>query len=218
MTGSEVTAETLAAAVDHLRAGGVVAVATETFFGLCADARKASAIETVFALKGREGAKACAVIIPNAPSAYDHWAPLVREIPPLARRLADRFWPGPLTIALPAREDVHPLLRYRGTIAVRVPAASPALELARAFGGPLTATSANLSGSPSALTDDDVRGYFEGRGGLMILGGRAPGGMPSTVVEIGAPSPTDTWQSDSWRVLRAGAVPASVIESAASGA
>jgi L-threonylcarbamoyladenylate synthase len=208
---SEVTAESLASAVDHLRAGGVVAVATETFFGLCADARKASAIESVFELKGREGAKASAVIIPNAPSAYEQWSLLVRDIPPLARRLADRFWPGPLTIALPAREEIHPLLRYRGTIAVRVPAASPALDLARAFGGPLTATSANLAGSPSALTDDDVRGYFEGRGGLMILGGRAPGGMPSTVVEIGATT------SDSWRVLRAGAVPASVIESAASG-
>jgi L-threonylcarbamoyladenylate synthase len=212
VTGSEVTQEVLASAVDHLRAGGVVAIATETFFGLCADARRASAIETVFSLKGRESAKACAVMLPATPSPYDHWTTLVRDVPPLARRLADRFWPGPLTIALPAREDVHPLLRYRGTIAVRVPGASPAADLLKAFGGPLTATSANLSGSPSALTDEDVRGYFGGRGGLLIVGGRAPGGMPSTVVEVGATA------TDGWRVLRAGAVPASVIESAANGA
>ena len=208
-TITSLSAETIEAAVEHLRDGGVVAVATETFFGLCADARRASAIESVFALKGREAAKACAVILPDTPSALEQWAPLVREIPPLARRLAERFWPGPLTISLPARDDVHPLLRFRGTIAVRVPGRSPALELARAFGGPLTATSANMSDAPSALTDEDVHSYFEGRGGLMILGGRAPGGMHSTVIEVTAAA-----GSEGWHIVRQGAVPPSVIEDA----
>jgi L-threonylcarbamoyladenylate synthase len=187
-------------AVEHLQAGGVVAVATETFFSLCADARRPSAVEAVFALKGREEAKAAALLVPDV----ETWAPLVREVPPMASRLAARFWPGPLTIALPSAEAVHPLLRWRGKVAVRVPGPSPALELVRAFGGPLTATSANPSGAPSSLTHEDVRAYFEGRGALLVLEGRATGGMPSTVLEC-----TD---EGSWSIVRPGAVPASVIE------
>ena len=186
-------------AVTHLKSGGVVAVATETFFGLCADARRGSAVDAVFALKGREETKASALLIPD----IETWEPLVTEVPELARRLATRFWPGPLTIALSAHESVLPLLKYRGKVAVRVPGPSIALDLARAFGGPLTATSANPSGSPSSRSADDVRAYFEGRGGLLVLGGIAPGGMPSTVVEV---------VGDSWRMVRPGAVPSSVLE------
>ena len=191
--------EELVKAVAHLKSGGVVAVATETFFGLCADVRRASAVEAVFALKGREETKACALLVPDV----ETWEPLVKEIPPLARRLAARFWPGPLTVALTAHEAVHPLLKYRGKVAVRVPGASIALDLVRAFGGPLTATSANPSGSPSPRSADDVHAYFEGRGPLMILGGEAPGGMPSTVIEV---------DGAAWKMVRPGAVPASVLE------
>jgi len=195
--------EELNRAVEHLRAGGVVAVATETFIALCADARRASAVEAVFALKGREETKASALLIPDIES----WSPLVREVPSVARRLAARFWPGPLTIALPAGEAVHPLLRYRGKVAVRIPGPSRALDLVRAFGGALTATSANPSGAPSSLSDQDVRTYFDGRGGLHVMTGKAPGGMPSTVIEF---------VDDAWNMVRAGAVPASVIDEAAS--
>jgi L-threonylcarbamoyladenylate synthase len=191
--------EELTKAVAHLRGGGVVAVATETFFGLCADARRASAVESVFALKGREETKASALLLPSE----EAWENLVTEVPPLGRRLAARFWPGPLTIALPAREEIHPLLKYRGKVAVRVPGASFALELVRAFGGPLTATSANPSGSPSSRNADDVKSYFAGRAGLYVLGGEAPGGMPSTVIEI---------VDGGWKMVRPGAVPASVLD------
>lgn len=188
-------------AVDHLRAGGVVAIATETFFSLCADARRPSAVEAVFALKEREEPRACAVLVPSS----EAWRPLVREVPNLAARLAEKFWPGPLTIALPASDDAHPNLKWRGKIAARIPGPSPALELVRAFGGPVTATSANPSGAPSSLTDDDVRTYFTGRAGLLVVGGQAQGGMPSTVVEIGDAGA---------RIVRPGAVPASVVEAA----
>lgn len=198
--------EELTKAVAHLRAGGVVAVATETFFGLCADARRASAVEAVFGLKGREETKASALLIPNE----DVWPSLVTDVPPLGRRLAARFWPGPLTIALPAREEVHPLLKYRGKVAVRTPGASPALDLVRAFGGPLTATSANPSGAPSSRTADDVRAYFEGRAGLFVLGGEAPGGMPSTVIEIVVDDAAHP--GGAWKMVRPGAVPASVLD------
>src|SRR5207237_10251634 len=86
--------EELTKAVAHLRAGGVVAVATDTFFGLCADARRASAVEAVFALKGREETKASALLLPSE----ELWDTLVTEVPPLGRRLAARFWAGPLSI------------------------------------------------------------------------------------------------------------------------
>jgi len=192
-------------ALEHLRAGGVVAIATETFYSLCADARRGSAVEAAFALKGREAPSAAAVLLPDE----EAWSALVREVPPLARKLARRFWPGPLTIALPGADDVHALLRYRGYVAARVPGPSPALDLVRAFGGPLTATSANPSGAPSSRSGDDVRGYFEGRSGLLVLDGEAVGGMPSTVVEVGG---------DALRIVRPGAVPASVLDTVASAA
>jgi L-threonylcarbamoyladenylate synthase len=191
-------------AIEHLKSGGVVAVAHETYFTLCADARRASAIDAVFALKEREEPRACAVLLPTA----DAWSCFAREIPPIAQRLATRFWPGPLTIALPASDDAHAALRFRGRIAVRVPGPSPALDLARAFGGPLTATSANPSGAPSSRTDDDVRAYFTGRGSLLVLKGLADGGMPSTVVEIDGPAV---------KIVRAGAVPQSVLDAAIEG-
>ncbi|MBI2394260.1 MAG: threonylcarbamoyl-AMP synthase [Deltaproteobacteria bacterium] len=189
-------------AVEHLQSGGVVAVATETYYTLCADARRPSAVEAVFALKEREETRAAAVLLP----AIDLWAPFVREIPPLAMRLATRFWPGPLTIALPAADGTHASLKWRGKVAVRVPGPSPALELARAFGGALTATSANPSGAPSSRSHEDVRGYFTGRPGLLILEGQAEGGMPSTVVEI---------EGATLRIVRPGAVPQSVLDAAA---
>lgn len=194
-------------AVEHLRAGGVVAIATETFFSLCADAKRGGAVEAAFALKGREAPSAAAVLLPDEES----WSCLVREIPPLARKLARRFWPGPLTIALPGSDDVHPLLRYRGYVAARVPGPSPALDLVRAFGGPLTATSANPSGAPSSRSGDDVRNYFEGRSGLLVLDGDATGGMPSTVIQV------DTGD-EGLRIVRPGAVPASVLDTAAAAA
>lgn len=188
-------------AIEHLKSGGVVAVAHETYFTLCADARRASAIDAVFALKEREEPRACAVLLPSP----EAWSCFAREVPPVAQRLATQFWPGPLTIALPASDDAHAALKFRGRIAVRVPGPSPALELARAFGGPLTATSANPSGAPSSRTDDDVRAYFTGRGSLLVLRGQADGGMPSTVVEVDGPAV---------RIVRAGAVPQSVLDAA----
>lgn len=188
-------------ALEHLRAGGVVAVAHETYFTLCADARRASAVEAVFALKEREEPGPCTVLVPS----IDALAPLVRDVPEVAKRLAARFWPGPLTIKLPAADDAHPSLKINGKIAARVPGPSRALELVRAFGGPLTSTSANPSRSPSSRTDDDVRAYFTGRAGLLVLRGQSDGGMPSTVVDV---------DGGLARIVRAGAVPQSVLDGA----
>jgi L-threonylcarbamoyladenylate synthase len=177
------TEDELQRALRVLTDGGVVAVATETFFGLLADAGRSTAIDGVFRLKGRDAAKGVALLLPDSAS----WASLVTEVPPKARLLADAFWPGPLTVALPARSGIDARLQLDGTIAVRWPGPSDASRLTSAFGAPLTATSANVAGHAPAQTDADVERAFcdaIARGELTVVSGRAPGGAPSTLVRV----------------------------------
>jgi L-threonylcarbamoyladenylate synthase len=177
------TEDELERAVRALSEGGVVAAATETFFGLLADARRADAIDRVFELKGRDAAKGVALLLPGRAA----WGGLVAAIPPLAALLADHFWPGPLTMALAARSELDQRLQSEGTVAVRWPGASDARRVVEAFGAPLTATSANLTGQKPAENAADVQASFGeavARGGLLVLSGSAPGGAPSTVLRI----------------------------------
>ena len=177
------TEQELERALRVLSDGGVVAAATETFFGLLADTRRSAAIDRVFALKGRDAGKGVALLLPHR----EAWASLVTEVPPLAALLADAFWPGPLTMVLPARPGLDARLRLDGTIAVRWPGPSDASRVTAAFGAPLTATSANLAGKPPAEQAIDVELAFAdalARGEILVLSGRAPGGAPSTLVSI----------------------------------
>jgi L-threonylcarbamoyladenylate synthase len=190
------TPDELDLALAVLARGGVVAAATETFFGLLADARREDAITRVFALKGRDAARGIALLLPHR----EAWADLVREIPPHAKRLADEFWPGPLTLALAGGARLDPRLQVDGTIGVRLAGPSDAARIAVAFGAPLTATSANLTGAPPAETDGDVVRPFGdaiARGDLTVIPGRAPGGAPSTLVRI---------EGDCLRVMRWGPI------------
>jgi L-threonylcarbamoyladenylate synthase len=195
-------------ALSALSRGLVVAAATETFFGLLADARQSAAIDRVLLLKGRDAEKGISMLLP----ARDAWGTVARDIPAVAGLLADRFWPGPLTIALPARPEVDRRLTVDGTVAVRWAGDSAAARLALAFGAPLTATSANLAGQPSCATHEDVvRAFAQAPGAedLMIIEGRAPGGSPSTLVEI---------MGDRVRILRPGPVTRSALAAVVPGA
>lgn len=168
--------------VDALRQGLIVAAPTESFFGLLVDASDTRAVDGLIREKGRSE-KGAPILLPDRES----WAELVLEIPPLAERLADAFWPGPLTIALPRSPIIDERLALDGTIAVRLPGPSLAAELARRYGRPLTATSANLSGEPAAITADAVRRSFADAiqsGRLSVEGDVAPGGAPSSVVVV----------------------------------
>ncbi|HEY2406633.1 MAG TPA: L-threonylcarbamoyladenylate synthase [Polyangiaceae bacterium] len=173
-----------AAALAELERGGVVAAATESFFGLLADVSRQSAVERLLSLKPRGSDKGVPVLLADRAS----WAALVRgEIPALAERFADACWPGQLNIALAVGRDVPSGIALDGTIAVRVPGACPAAELVRRFGRPLSATSANLPGAPPRVSDAEVRAEFAdaiARGALHVLPGRSPGGLPSTVVVL----------------------------------
>ena len=171
------------AALAVLEDGGVVAAATETFFGLLADVSRVDAIDRLFELKPRGADKGVPILLPGRTA----WRGLVEELPPLAERLAEAFWPGPLTIALPAASDMDRRLTLDGTVAVRLPGESPAAELARLAGQPLTATSANVPGAPPPKSAAEVRSAFGGAvtdGRLYVLDGLCPGGRASTVVVV----------------------------------
>lgn len=183
-------------AVATLQNGGVVAAATETFFGLLADARREDAIDRVYALKGRAEGKGSALLLPT----IDAWRDLVVEIPELAERLAQAFWPGPLTIALSAKPGLDPRLVVSGKVGVRLPAPSDAARLTTAFGAPVTATSANRSGEPPFTTSEEVEAAFSeeiARKDLVVRKGRAPGGAASTLVVV---------EKDEVRLVREGAI------------
>ena len=167
-----------------LRAGGVVACATETLFGLLADALDPAAVARVCALKGRDPNQPIAVLLPDASALHA----VTDELPPRVLRLAERYWPGPLTLLVRARAGLPAALIKDGKIGVRVPGPSPALSLLQAFGAPLTATSANLSGQPAAITADEVRAAFPA--GLdALVPYPAPGGAASSVIDVTGPVP-----------------------------
>jgi L-threonylcarbamoyladenylate synthase len=180
-----------AAYVAVLRAGGVVACPTETLQGLLADAFSETAVAKVVQLK-RRGPEPIALILPG----WEALTQVAESCPEQAMELGRAHWPGPLTLLVRARAGLPAQLVRDGLVGVRVPGASPALELVRAFAGPLTATSANLSGSPAARTASEVQAYFPS--GLdAAVPGDAPGGLPSTVVDATGPV---------LRVIRVGAI------------
>jgi L-threonylcarbamoyladenylate synthase len=183
--------------VSLLEAGGVIACPTETFVGLLAAALDANAVARVCALKGRSRLQPIGVLVPDVAALVS----VAREIPALAYELAERHWPGPLSLVLRAQPDLPAELCKEGKISARVPGPSPALELVRAFGRPLTATSANLTGQAPACTSAEVRAAFP-QGLAAIVEGVAPGGLASTLLDISAGVPV---------VLRAGAIPLAAL-------
>lgn len=165
-----------------LRAGGVIACPTETLVGLLADARSEAAVAEVCRLKGRAPEQPIGVLIPDLAALDD----LVLDLPTRARELAARYWPGPLTLVLRVQPGLPAALLREGKLAVRVPGPSPALDLVRAFGGPLTATSANRTGEPAASDDRQARAIF-GDELAAIVPGVSPGGEASTIVDASGP-------------------------------
>ena len=169
----------IAEAADVLRRGGIVAYPTDTLYGLAVDPRNDIAVGRLFALKGRDAAGAIALIAADASQA-EH----AGRFGAVERRLAAVFWPGPLTIVVRAGASFSERLAPRGTIGVRVPAHAVARALAAALGECITATSANPSGAAPPTSPDDVQHAFAGGIDLLLDAGPAPGGAPSSVVEV----------------------------------
>ncbi len=168
-------------AVHLLLAGGVVAFPTDTVYGLGAHGFIATGIGDLYALKRREREKAIALLIAR----LDDLAAVAAQVPEMAWRLAEQFWPGPLTLVVPKSPAVLDVLTAGGgTVAVRMPAHETALQLIRALDAPLAATSANLSGEPEAVTAKQVKAVFGSQLRIILDGGRCPGGVASTVVDM----------------------------------
>jgi L-threonylcarbamoyladenylate synthase len=169
----------IAAAVAALRAGQVVGLPTETVYGLAADAANPDAVRRIFAIKGRPSTHPVIVHIAGIDQ-VPRWA---REFPAAARALAERFWPGPLTIVLPRAEAV-PLEVTGGqdTVALRVPSHPLALTVLRAFDGGLAAPSANRYGRISPTTADHVREDLGDDVPIVLDGGPSHVGLESTIV------------------------------------
>jgi len=170
----------LRAAIGLLRAGELVAFPTETVYGLGADARDAQAVARIFAAKGRPAFNPLIVHVADRAAAE-----ALAVFTPEARALADRFWPGPLTLVLPRRAEAGLAAAVSAglpTVALRVPAHPLARRLLEAFGGPLAAPSANPSGAVSPTTAAHVRDGLAGRIAAVLDGGPCPVGLESTIV------------------------------------
>ncbi len=176
-----------------LRAGELVVYPTETFYGIGADAFSASALARLFRVKEREPGRPVGLIAADATMAFS----VAREVPIDARRLADAFWPGPLTIVVPAREDIAPELAGPDGIGVRVSPNPIARALSAGLGRPITATSANLSGEAPASTLDEARAGLGEKVKVYLEGGKLTASAPSTVIAVGG---------HGWRMIRVGAI------------
>lgn len=194
------SAKLIAELRQHLDAGGVAAVPTDTLYGLAANALDAAAVERVFTLKGREAGKPLPLVVRDAAQA----AELAGELPPLFQALTAKFWPGPLTLIVTARPGLpEALTAGQGTIAMRQPALRFLDELLRATGYPLTATSANRSGQPACRTAAEVERQFGSGLDLIVDGGLSPEALASTIVDLTGSVP---------RLRREGAVPRALVE------
>lgn len=182
----------LESALAALRGGRLVAFPTDTVYGLAADLLQTQAVARLYDAKGRDTAKAIAVLV----GGLEQVEQVTTGLTAPAARLAARFWPGALTLVLPKRPGLPENLSPLPTVGVRMPDHPFALALLRAA-GPLAVTSANLSGLASPQTAEEVLAQLEGRIELLLDGGACPGGVPSTVVDCAGAE---------LRILRQGAI------------
>lgn len=194
------------AAAAALRRGGVVAYPTETFYGLGALAADGAAVARLVAAKGRPDGKPLPLLAADLAQVE-----AVATLPALGRRLAAAFWPGPLTLVVPARPGLHPAVTGGGaTVGVRITSSPVAAALARAAGGALVATSANLAGEPPAADAAALDPALVARLDAVLDAGPSPGGLASTVVALEGEG-----AGARLRLLRRGPVPPEAVAAAA---
>ena len=196
---TRIITDDIPAASDVILGGGLVAVPTETVYGLAGNGLNAEAVRQIYEVKGRPSVKPLSLMVPDA-SALERYGV---EAPEQAKLLAEKYWPGPLTIVVKARPEIPAIVLAGGkTVGLRCPDHPLTLELLRQCAVPLAAPSANLSGSPSPKTAQQVLDYFDGLIDCVIDGGQCGIGTESTIIDMsGLP----------FRILRQGALPAEGI-------
>ncbi len=188
-------------AAEQIRAGQVLGMPTDTFYGLAADPFNLRAVDRVYDIKTRSRHKPLSLLIQDVDQAEELTKPLPEEFYQLARN----FWPGPLTIIVKAASRLPlKVTANTGNVALRVPAAKIPIAVIQAVRLPITATSANLSGASECTTAQAVREQLNNRIPVIIDGGPSPRNVASTLVDL-------TSDEGRWRVLREGAIPTQEI-------
>lgn len=196
---TELISRDIARAAELIRQGQLVAVPTETVYGLAGNGLNEAAVKDIYDVKGRPEVKPLSLMVPG-PEAM---ALYCREIPPQALELAERFWPGPLTIILKSKDCVPLIVRAGGdTVGLRCPDHPLTLAALREAKLPFAAPSANPSGAPSPQCAGDVMRYFDGRIAAVIDGGPCGIGRESTIIDM---------STAPYKILRQGALPEAEI-------
>lgn len=184
----------IALAADAIRDGRLVVMPTDTLYGLAADPFNVEAVRRIFAVKGRAEGQPLSLVAADARQVSGQ----IAALSPVAARLARRFWPGPLTLVLPAPATLgREVTGGTGTVGIRVPAHAVTRALCRASGTVLTATSANLSGAPASADPDEASARIADGCAVLLDAGPTPGGPASTILDV---------TGDTVRQIRAGAV------------
>ncbi len=184
-------------AAEKLRAGEVLGMPTDTFYGLAVDPFNLHAVDRVYEIKSRSRHKPLSLLIESV----DQAAELAWPVPEIFYLLARRFWPGPLTMIVKADPKLPlKVTANTGNVALRVPAAEVPLAIIRSAGLPITATSANLHGESECTSAMQVRDQLGDCLSIIVDGGPSPRDMPSTIIDL-------TSEGGAWRLLRHGAIP-----------
>src|SRR6202521_844912 len=190
-------------AAEQIRAGEVLGMPTDTFYGLAADPFNLRAVDRVYDIKTRSRHKPLSLLIESVDQAEE----LAKSLPEEFYALARQYWPGPLTLIVKAGSRLPlKVTANTGNVALRVPNAKIPLAVVTAAAIPITATSANLSGASECTSAEQVRDQLKGRLNIIVDGGDSPRDVASTIVDL----------SDDvarWRILREGAIPADEISS-----
>lgn len=199
---TKIITEKLSEAAKLIAAGELVAVPTETVYGLAGNGLDAAAVEKIYEVKGRPEVKPVSLMVPGAAAMTKY----CEAVPKQAKYLAEKFWPGPLTIVLRAKDTVPEIVRAGGeTVALRCPDHPMTLELLKKAKLPLAAPSANPSGAESPKTARQVMDYFDGKIAAVIDGGQCGIGTESTIIDM---------SSAPYKILRRGALSEESIRSA----
>jgi tRNA threonylcarbamoyl adenosine modification protein (Sua5/YciO/YrdC/YwlC family) len=186
---------------DRIRQGSVVGLPTDTFYGLAVDPYNLHAVERVYEIKERERHKPLSLMIENVEQAEE----LAYELPDDFYLLAEKFWPGPLTMIVRAAPRLPlKVTANSGNIAVRMPQSAVSLAIVRALKCPVTATSANLAGEMECTTAAGVIEQMGDRVQLLVDGGATPRSVPTTIVNLA--------ENGKWFLMREGAIPPAAIE------
>jgi L-threonylcarbamoyladenylate synthase len=186
-------------AAERLLHGEVVAIPTDTVYGLAADPFNLSAVEEIYRVKGRSEVRALPILV----NSLDQAMLLAREVPRNFLRLAEEFWPGALTLVVDASHRLPlKVTANTGRIALRWPRSEVVARLIEEFDGPLTGTSANLSGSPACTNAEEVFHQLGDRLQVILDAGETKSATPSAIVEL---------HGDAWKILREGSITAKEI-------